>query len=160
MAEIYLSLGSNVGDRKKNLRDAELFIQAHIGQITKESSDYLTPPWGKTDQDPFYNNVILVKSYLNPKQILRRIEKIELLLGRKKVEKWGPRKIDIDILFYDQKIIKENKLIIPHPLLHERNFVLVPLLEISSDFVHPVLLKTIEEIYLSIPDKSQIQKLD
>lgn len=160
MAEVYLSLGSNVGDRKKNLRDAEKFIQAHIGQIAKESSDYLTPPWGKTDQDSFYNNVLLVNSYLNPMQIMRRIDKIELLLGKSKIEKWGPRKIDIDMLFYDQKIIKNENLEIPHPHLHERNFVLVPLKEISGDFVHPVLLKTIEEIYLSTPDQSQIQKLD
>lgn len=154
MAKIYLGLGSNQEPKVKNLRTAERYIQQYIGDIVKKSSDYETDPWGVKDQAPFVNNVVQVLSFHNPHVILSSIEKIEYSMGRIKSRKWGERNIDIDILFYEDIVINSHKLKIPHPYISERIFVLAPMREINNMFIHPILKKTIEELYLASQDQS------
>lgn len=157
MANIYLGLGSNHEPKSDNIRRAEQYISQYIGTIHHQSSDYVTEPWGKKDQDAFINNIVVVESYLNPAKILSAIEKIEFVMGRQRVVKWGDRIIDIDILFIDQKIVNTVKLTVPHPCIQERNFVLAPMKEINHSFLHPILQKTIEELYLSSSDQSAVR---
>ena len=157
MALIYLSLGSNVKPKSDFLRKAESFIEQYIGQIVQRSSDYETAPWGVTDQESFINNVLLVETYHNPHIVLSSIDKIEFSIGRERQRKWGERKIDIDILFYDNIIVDTVNLKIPHPLIAERNFVLAPMQEINHMFIHPIFHKTIEELYLASSDQSAVR---
>lgn len=145
MATIYLALGSNLGDREKNLREA----LAHLGNfvhVTRVSSIYETEPWGVRDQPWFLNLVCGGTTTLAPVDILRRAKKIENEMGRAESIRFGPRPIDIDILLYDRVIELSPALTIPHPRLHERAFVLVPLAEIAPDLVHPRLRVTIREL--------------
>ncbi len=157
MANIYLGLGSNHDPKRDNLRKAEQYISQYIGTIHQRSSDYETEPWGVKEQAPFVNNVIVAESYLNPAKILSAIEKIEFVMGRQRTVKWGDRIIDIDILFIDQKTVSTIKLTVPHPYIQERNFVLAPMKEINHTFLHPILQKTIEELYLSSSDQSAVR---
>jgi len=154
LATIYLGLGSNQDPKIESLRTAEKYIQQFIGEIVDRSSDYETEPWGVKDQPAFINNVIEVVSFHNPHVILSSIEKIEYSMGRKKTRKWGERIIDIDILFYEDRILESTKLMIPHPFIQERIFVLAPMREINNMFIHPILKKTIEELYLASLDQS------
>lgn len=154
MARIYLGLGSNQEPKIDYLRTAERYIQQFIGEIVNRSSDYETEPWGVTDQPNFINNVIEIVSFHNPHVILSSIEKIEFSMGRVKGRKWGERNIDIDILFYEDLVLESPKLSIPHPLISERIFVLAPMKEINNMFMHPILKKTIEELYLASLDQS------
>lgn len=154
MAKIYLGLGSNQEPKVDYLRTAERYIQQFIGDIVDRSSDYETDPWGVEDQPSFVNNVIEIISFHNPHVILSSIEKIEFSMGRVKGRKWGERNIDIDILFYEDMVLDSPKLSIPHPLISERIFVLAPMREINNMFMHPILKKTIEELYLASLDQS------
>jgi 2-amino-4-hydroxy-6-hydroxymethyldihydropteridine diphosphokinase len=131
MPLVYLSLGSNLGDREKNISDAEILIENFIGTIACKSGLYETEPWGTNHPELFLNKVISLDSNLDPSQILEHIKSIEKSLGRvnNKV-KYAPRTIDIDILFIDQIVINSKNLIIPHPLIEERKFVLEPMAEI------------------------------
>ena len=153
---VYLSLGSNIGNRTKYLNDALQLIEEKIGKIEKKSSVYETEPWGKTDQPMFLNMTILVNSTLLPELLLIQILEIEQTLGRIRIEKWSERVIDIDILFFNNDIINQPDLVIPHPFLHQRRFVLEPLNEISPNLIHPVLEKTINELLENFPDKITI----
>jgi len=157
LAIVYLGLGSNIEPKQSNIRKAESFIGQFIGSIVQQSSDYSTDPWGIKDQDDFINTVIGVESFHNPHIVLSLIEKIEFTIGRDRVRKWGERIIDIDILFYEDRIINTAKLIIPHPFIEQRNFVLAPMKEINHMFIHPILQKTIEELYLASSDKSAVR---
>jgi len=150
---VYLHVGSNIGDRLGNLLKAKFSIQRKIGHIQILSQVYETEAWGKTDQTAFYNQVLLVRTEMTAHQVLDTIHEIENQLGRQRKEHWGPRTIDIDILFFENEIINTQKLTLPHPRLHERNFVLVPLMEIASDFTHPILNKNIKELHELCPDK-------
>ena len=152
----YLHLGSNVGDRLGNLLKAKFLIQRKIGHIYLLSQVYETAAWGKTDQAPFYNQAIQVRTEMTAREALDTIHEIENQLGRQRNEHWGPRTIDIDILFFENEIINTPKLTLPHPRLHERNFVLVPLMEIVPDFIHPVLNKSIKELHEICMDKLQV----
>lgn len=154
---IYLGLGSNIGDRLGYLQDAVKELRV-LGEITKVSSVYETPPWGKEDQDPFLNACVEMSTDLEPDELLYKIKQIEENLGRQQREHWGPREIDIDILFYDDLHYLSQRLTIPHPLLHERAFVLVPLSEIAPDFKHPVPGISINEL-LETVKSSDIKKL-
>ncbi|MFN0035987.1 MAG: 2-amino-4-hydroxy-6-hydroxymethyldihydropteridine diphosphokinase [Saprospiraceae bacterium] len=156
----YLCLGSNVGNRAANLRSAIGLIEKNVGKIVKKSHIYETQPWGKTDQDLFLNQVVMVNTTLDPRDILDRISRAERELGREQKEKWGPRIIDIDILFYGKRIVRDKGLEIPHPELHKRAFVLVPMMEIAPDFEHPVLEKQIDELYMNCEDQSDVVMLD
>lgn len=157
MANIYLGLGSNHEPKQENIRKAEHYISQYMGTITARSSDYETEPWGLKEQATFINNVVVVESYRNPAKVLSAIEKIEFVMGRQKHEKWGDRIIDIDILFIDQKQVDTPKLTVPHPYIQERNFVLAPMKEINHMFIHPILQKTIEELYLASLDQSAVR---
>jgi len=148
----YLGLGSNVGDRMSFLTQA-ISRLAREGIVRKISSVHETPPWGKTDQPAFLNACVEFQTSQSPEDLLELLKQIETELGRKEHERWGPREIDIDVLFYGDEQISSQRLTIPHPLLHERAFVLVPLAEIAPDFVHPVLKKNIKELLASLDTK-------
>jgi 2-amino-4-hydroxy-6-hydroxymethyldihydropteridine diphosphokinase len=143
---IYLSLGSNVGDRAENIVSALSFLQSSLSiNIEKISSFYETSPIGPK-QRSFYNIVIEAQTVLKPDKLLLFIKQVEHILGRKKSIRWGPRVIDIDILFFGRKIVDQAGLTVPHKELQNRLFVLIPLSEVASGFVHPVLKQKISSI--------------
>ncbi len=157
---VYLSLGSNIGDRKKNILKAlELLKQKNIS-IIKSSSFYETEPFGFKQQRWFYNIVVECRTNLSPFSLLNETQKIEKKIGKKKMSRWGPRKIDIDIIFYEDFVINTKKLIIPHPMMHLRNFVLVPMNEINPDFVHPIFKKQINQLLKETSFNEKVYKLD
>lgn len=156
MAKIYLSLGSNIGNRENFLSSAIELLKMKI-TIEKTSSLYETEPWGKTKQPKFLNMCISGETSLSPTELLDFIGETEIHVGRTPTFKWGPREIDIDILFYDDQLIAEKNLEIPHPNLHERAFVLAPLNEIASEYVHPVLEKSIHKLLDQI-DASGVER--
>jgi 2-amino-4-hydroxy-6-hydroxymethyldihydropteridine diphosphokinase len=159
---VYLCLGSNMGDRMGHLRMAADLISKNIGKIAKKSHFYDTQPWGNTEQDSFLNQVVMANTTLDPRDILKEITLIEREMGRtrKDNEKWGPRQIDIDILLYGKRIIRDKGLEIPHPELHKRAFVLVPLMELAPDYEHPVLKQQIDELFMDCEDPSEVVMLD
>ena len=147
MAIVYIGIGSNLGDRHRNcLRAIELLRQNGLF-ITKQSSMHETEPWGVTEQPEFVNMTVETETVLAPIELLKMLKKIEKDMGRQDTIKWGPRIIDLDILLYDNIILKTDSLTIPHPLMHEREFVLGPLSEIAGDFIHPVLKKSIADLF-------------
>lgn len=143
---IFLSLGSNQGDRSTNLFDARKRITKSVGKILRASSVYSTAAWGVTDQPDFLNQVIEIETTLSPGALLDATHKIETSLGRIRSGKWGARIIDIDILFYRDAILNTAHLVLPHPELPNRKFVLVPFNEIAPGFIHPVMKKTIHDL--------------
>ena len=146
MATVYIGVGSNLGDREGNCLRA-LALMAESGLVvTKRSSMHETEPWGILEQPRFINMVVSVKTNLDPVRLLALLKDIEKLAGRKETVKYGPRTLDIDMLLYDSLVVKEPALEIPHPLMHERGFVLAPLAEIAPDVIHPVLKKTVLEL--------------
>ncbi len=145
--KVFLSIGSNLGNRKENCLKAIEEIKKISIKIKKISSLYETEPWGIKDQPSFINLAIEVETTISPKELLSAIKEIEKTLERKETYRWGPRTIDIDILLYDNLIIDDNDLKIPHAHMHERDFVLKPLSEIAPDTIHPVLKKPILQIY-------------
>lgn len=138
VANVYLALGSNLGDRQRNLEEARERMTAFL-DITRVSSIYETEPVGVKEQPWFLNQVLAATTLLSPVDLLRRVKKIETEMGRTEGIRFGPRPIDIDILFYDRLIELSPILTIPHPRLHERAFVLTPLSEIAPDLIHPRL---------------------
>lgn len=157
---VYLGLGSNQGDRRELLRTASELIHKHIGKIARKSRLYETQPWGVKGQDWYLNQVIMINSILEPRDILEVITKIERELGRERKEKYGPRPIDIDILFYGKRIIRDKGLEIPHPEIPNRAFVIVPLMEMSPELEHPVSGLTMDQLYVECTDTSQVVMLD
>ena len=155
----YILLGSNLGDRKKYIASAISEISVTLGIIEISSSLYETASWGKHDQPDFLNQVIELKTNLNPNDLLTGVLNIEIKLGRKRIEKWGSRVIDIDILLYGQQIVNEPELSIPHPFLAFRRFCLMPLNEIAPKFVHPILKKTMQELLFELSDDLFVKKL-
>ncbi len=131
-------------------------IQTHIGLMVHRSKYYETEPWGVTEQDNFINIAINVRTALNPEAILKAIKSIEIEVGREKIVHWGPRVLDIDILFYGDEIYQAEGLIIPHKEIQNRNFVLIPLLENNAELIHPKLDKSIEELYLESKDSCEV----
>lgn len=139
---VYIALGSNLGNREKYLEKTIKKI-SEFAQITKKSSIYETKPVGYKDQGDFLNMVIEITTQLRPYELLKKLQKIETSLKRKREIKNGPRTIDLDIIFYNYEIINEKNLKIPHPEMHKRNFVLNPLVEIAPFMIHPVLKQNI-----------------
>ena len=156
MIDVFLLLGSNLGNRQLFLANAAEAIEREVGNIIKRSSVYETQSWGKEDQPDYLNQVLLVHTGLPAREVLERILVIEKSMGRERIEKWGSRIIDIDILFYDDEVINEPDLIVPHPYLHQRKFVIEPLAEIAPQHIHPVLNKSI--LQLNIFDDTLIVK--
>ena len=152
---VYLALGSNMGNRLSNLKAAVLNLTPQM-TVKQKSAIYETPPWGFIEQDAFLNQVVKVTTYLEPEPLLRHLKRMETALGRVPNFQNGPRVIDIDILFFDKMIINTPPLVVPHPRLHERAFVLVPLAEIEPDFVHPILQRPINKILEDV-DRSEIK---
>jgi len=147
-AMVYLGLGSNVGDREEYIEQAVFLLEKNPNiQVIKRSSNYETEAEGGADQPPYINGAVVIRTKLEPHRLLEVCQEIETVLGREREVEWGPRTIDIDILLYGSEIISDDKLQIPHPLLHERMFVLRPLKEIALHTLHPVLEKTIEAIF-------------
>ncbi|MBI2330999.1 MAG: 2-amino-4-hydroxy-6-hydroxymethyldihydropteridine diphosphokinase [Chloroflexi bacterium] len=146
---VYLALGSNLGNRLSNLKNAISNLPPQM-DLKKKSPVYETPPWGYVDQPPFLNQVVMVETYMEPENLLAHLKRLETALGREPGFQNGPRVIDIDILFYDDAVIDSPPLVIPHPRLHHRGFVLVPLNDIAPHLVHPVLGKPISELLLDV----------
>jgi 2-amino-4-hydroxy-6-hydroxymethyldihydropteridine diphosphokinase len=151
----FLALGSNMGNRLANLKAAAYNMTPQMA-VKNKSSVYETPPWGYVEQPPFLNQVIMVRTYMTPEALIGHLKRLEVALGRVPSFQNGPRLIDIDILFYDDLVMASPSLTIPHPRLHERSFVLVPLAEIAPEFVHPVLGKPIYEL-LDEVDRSEVK---
>jgi 2-amino-4-hydroxy-6-hydroxymethyldihydropteridine diphosphokinase len=149
----YLSIGSNLGDRAKNLGTAIVLLAPKI-QPVLQSSIYQTEPWGYSDQPSFLNQVIKVETTLEPLDLLIYLKEIESQMGRQETFRFGPRLIDLDILFYDELILDTPKLTIPHPRLYERAFILIPLAEIAPDLNHPVLGQTIQQLKTTVESNS------
>ena len=149
----FLALGSNQGDRSRNLELAIALLEPQV-RPTQTSPVYTTPPWGYLAQNEFLNQVIEVETALQPIQFLQVLKDIERRLGRTPTFRDGPRIIDLDILFYDDLVHNSPLLTIPHPHLQERAFVLVPLNDIAPDFLHPVLGKTIQDLLAELPAES------
>lgn len=157
--KVFLLTGSNVGDSSALLNEAKLAIKKQVGEIEAASHLYKTAPWGNTNQQDFLNQVLAVNTNLSAYDVLKTILNIELSMGRIREEKWAPRTIDIDILFFNTEIIQQENLIVPHPLLHQRRFTLVPLAEIAPDYVHPTLHQTNTQLLQQCPDDSIVEKL-
>ena len=158
MKTAYLGIGTNLGDRESNLAKAVALVEEHIGPVIHASSVYETEPWGFQSENYFLNMVIEVETGLRPSGLLGRILMIESFLGRIREGKgYKSRIIDIDILLYDKRVIKTKVLVIPHPRIHERRFVLIPFSEIAEDLIHPVLGKRIRELLEACPDKSKVK---
>jgi len=155
--EIYIGLGSNLGDRLANIRKAIELMEEEGIEIIDESSIYETEPVGYKEQGWFLNSVVKGRTELSSRRLWERLEKIEKSMGREREIKWGPRIIDLDILFYGNEILNGKQLQIPHPELYKRKFVLVPLAEVAPKLVHPVLKKTISELLRDLKDNSQVE---
>ncbi|MGF1924673.1 MAG: 2-amino-4-hydroxy-6-hydroxymethyldihydropteridine diphosphokinase [Bacteroidia bacterium] len=154
----YLLLGSNLGDREKMIADAITFINARVGDVLHLSGLYETAAWGNTDQPSFLNLVLAVETVLSPNKLLEAVLKIEADLGRVRHDKWGARLIDIDIIFYGEEVISQPpQLQIPHPEMQRRRFVLLPLAEIASTFVHPIFKKTVANLLEDLSDNLSVQ---
>lgn len=154
-SNVYLILGSNLGNKLFYLQTAIRHISTKIGDIVKTSSVYESKPWGVTDQENYYNQVVQVSTLLSPLETIEKIHQIEAEMGRVRKRKYDSRIIDIDIAFWNNEIISENQLEIPHPRLHLRKFALLPLLEINPELIHPAIKKSVREILQKCPDTSE-----
>jgi 2-amino-4-hydroxy-6-hydroxymethyldihydropteridine diphosphokinase len=159
MFDVYLLLGSNLGDRELFLRMALRLIENDIAPVAKASAVYETQSWGKTDRPDYLNQVLMIKTELSAQEVLNKILAIELEMGRRREEKWGSRTIDIDILLYGDAVINEADLVVPHPEMHNRRFTLEPLSEIAPQLVHPVLHETIKALKNKLNDALIVKKL-
>ena len=160
MNTAYLLIGGNLGDRKKNLEEACELLEQHCGNISTASSIYETAPWGKLDQPNFLNQALELKTELKARQLIRRILKVEKMMGRERKDKYDPRSIDIDILLFNDEIHNYPLLTLPHPELQNRRFALLPLTEIAPGKKHPLLNKTMIELLEDCPDKLKVTLYD
>ena len=157
MNKAYLLIGSNIGDRKLYLLEAKHFLNA-IGHVAKASSIYETAAWGKTNQATFLNQALLLETLLEATELLNNILGIEEKMGRKRLEQYGSRIIDIDILLFNDDVINTPTLTVPHPAMVNRSFTLIPLAEIASNIVHPVYNKTIQILLKECTDMLSVEK--
>jgi 2-amino-4-hydroxy-6-hydroxymethyldihydropteridine diphosphokinase len=155
----FIGLGTNLGNREENLKKAIDKIIVYAGEVISSSGIYLTEPWGFRSEDHFFNMVIGIKTSLKPVDLLKQLLKIEMEAGRVRgPEKYSSRIIDIDILLYENEIINKPYLKVPHPMIQERRFVLVPLCDIAAEMIHPVLKKTFAELLKECRDESVVKK--
>ena len=158
MAKLILLTGGNMGNRVQNLANAQKFIQKKIGKVIRCSSVYQTAAWGNNNQPDFLNQVLVVQTKKKADEIMHIILSIEKEMGRKRTVKNAPRLIDIDILFYEKEIYTEANLVVPHPQIQNRRFVLTPLNELMPQFIHPVLKKSVHALLLCCRDKLEVKK--
>jgi 2-amino-4-hydroxy-6-hydroxymethyldihydropteridine diphosphokinase len=158
MNNVYLLIGGNMGERMANLAAARNSINIDCGRITATSSIYETEAWGYKEQPAFLNQALLIETSLEAEKLMEEILKIEMALGRKREIPLGPRIIDIDIIYYNDEIINTSSVTIPHPSMAQRKFVLMPLTEISPDYIHPILLKTNAILLKESGDSSVVYK--
>lgn len=156
---VYLGLGSNLGDRALFLQQASQWIQIKVGLVTKTSHIYETAPWGDTNQPTFYNQVLEVITSLAPIKLLETCFEIEQLLGRIRGPLWSQRTMDIDILWYDGRALQLPNLVIPHPYLHLRRFVLVPFCEIAPYVIHPTMGMNVQQLLDNCPDTLAVKPI-
>lgn len=157
MNKAYLLIGGNEGDRLQYLHQAVKDINHSCGSVVCQSSVYETAAWGKTDQQAFLNQALEIDTPLPAEDLLQAVLAVETYLGRIREERYGPRVIDIDIIFFNDTVIRQPQLLVPHPEVQHRRFALVPLQEIAPRLVHPVLHKTISELLADCPDPLPVQ---
>ena len=156
----YIGIGSNSGNKLNSCEEAiSKILKIDRHKLLARSSFYKAEPLGYTSQDWFVNGVIKIETDLEPADLFRSLKTIEASLGRVKTFRWGPRTIDLDILFFDETEIRTDELQIPHPLLHERQFVLVPLAEISPNLIHPALKKTVQGLLEALGEDQGVERL-
>ncbi len=161
MAIVYLGFGSNKGNRPENIEKAmRLVDELESTRIIKESSMYETEPWGKASSVNYFNNAVMIETNLEAAELLKSLKAIEVKAGRTISDKWSDREIDIDLLFYKNDVYTNEKLNVPHPEIENRKFVLIPMSEISPEFMHPVLKKTIRELLSETKDNLKVSKLE
>jgi 2-amino-4-hydroxy-6-hydroxymethyldihydropteridine diphosphokinase len=161
MKTAYLLLGTNLGDRRNNFLQACALLEKKAGKISKISNIYETEPWGFSTSQWFYNMVLELQTELTPKELLIIILEIEKIMGRERTDKgtYENRIIDIDLLLFENQIIKEESLEIPHPRMHLRKFTLLPFVEISPDIIHPVLKKKMKQLLDECKDDSKVSNI-
>ena len=159
MNSAYLITGGNMSQREHQLAHAARLIEERCGSVIDRSSIYETAAWGKSDQDSFLNQALVVETTLTARDLLNEILYIENLMGRDRIEKYGPRIIDIDIIFFNHQVIREPGLVVPHPEMASRRFVLEPLNEVIPAYIHPVYYKTVNELLNECSDSLPVKKL-
>ncbi len=155
----YLILGSNIGDPISRIQIALEKINTDIGEVTRTSSIYVTEPWGLKDQPPFYNQVVEIETKIDAFDTLKKVLAIEKSMGRVRKEKWAERIIDIDILYFDDQVINEKNLTIPHPGIPDRRFVLIPLCELIPNQIHPVLKVSNADLLRTTSDTLEVRRI-
>lgn len=155
----YLLIGGNLGNRSAHLQKAIQLIEQYCGQVVQSSAIYETAAWGLIEQPAFYNQALKIETTLQPESLMQQLLSIEQEMGRIRTIKLGPRTIDLDMLFYNQIVLTTELLVLPHPALTERRFVLLPLSEIAPHLDHPIFHKTIEQLLNECPDQLDVQKL-
>ena len=158
MNNAYLLIGGNLGDRLANLNNAIQKIELHCGKIISSSAIYETAAWGFTEQPPFFNQALQVETALSATELMQQLLSIELSLGRERLLPLGPRSIDLDIIYFNNEIIQNDIVSIPHPRMEQRNFVLIPLNEIAPTFLHPVLHIPTSTLLKQCKDESHVYK--
>ncbi|WP_235297026.1 2-amino-4-hydroxy-6-hydroxymethyldihydropteridine diphosphokinase [Portibacter marinus] len=156
MHNAIIHIGSNLGNRKSFLSKCRFLLREKVGTILKSSSIYTTEAWGLKGQKEFLNQAFQMETELSLHELLKTCQEIENLLFRQREIPWGPRTIDIDIIFYDNEVTEDENVIIPHPRMHERNFVLHPLAEIVPEYVHPILKQSILQLKQNSKDPSYV----
>lgn len=159
MNTAYLLTGGNMGNKKETLLQARCLLEEHCGRVIRCSAFYETAAWGNTNQPGFLNQALELNTPLNARQLVRKILKLEKMMGRIRNEKMGPRNIDIDILLFNHEVHTTRFLIVPHPQLPFRRFALTPLAEIAPLLVHPLLHKTVAQLLEECTDRLEVKKL-